>query len=38
MRRICPGVMFRTYLTMRDTVASACGGNVEKVGVAPDPK
>lgn len=25
MRRICPGVMFRTYLTMRDTVASACG-------------
>lgn len=25
MRRICPGVMFRTYLTMHDTVASACG-------------
>ena len=25
MRRICPGVMFHAYLTMRYTVASACG-------------
>lgn len=25
MRRICPGVMFHAYLTMHDTVASACG-------------
>lgn len=25
MRRTCPGVMFRAYWAMRDTVASACG-------------